>query len=126
VDAHGETTVTVEGLIVRSQPQDGTNKEGLVENWEKILKAASGMDRWILWADIGESFALTPASLNRVVYWFRKSKENGCIGIGVTVSNVMVSYYTKSIEEQVQIPIKASDSVQELKAFFQELKELSQ
>jgi len=48
------------------------------------------------------------------------------LGIGVTISNVMVSDYTEIVEEQVQIPIKTSNSVQELRAFFKELEESSQ
>ncbi len=120
---HGETTVTVEGIVVHSNPRYGSNNEGIDRNWEKILEAASGLDRWILWADVDDSFALTPESIDRVIFWSKKLKQLGCIGMVVTIPNPLISYYAKKVEAEIPVPFKASDSIQEIKAFIKELSE---
>lgn len=121
MNEHGETTVTVEGIVVRSKPHYSTNKEGIDRNWEQILDAASNLDRWILWADIDESFAMTPESLRRVISWTKKLKQLGCIGMVASVSNSIINYYAKKVEAEIQVPFKASSSADEIQAFIKVL-----
>ena len=118
---HGETTVTVEGIVVRSKPRYGSNNEGIDRNWGKILDAASGLDRWILWADVDESFGLTPESIDQVMSWTKKLKQLGCIGMVASISNPLISYYAKKVEAEIPVPFMASESEQEIKAFIKEL-----
>ena len=120
---HGETTVTVEGIVVHSKPRYGSNNEGIYRNWEQMLDAASGLNRWILWADTDESFAMTPESLKLVVSKTKTLKQLGCIGMILTISNPLINYYAKKMEEEIPIPFKASKSLAEIKAFIKSLSE---
>jgi len=118
---HGDTTVTVEGMVVRSKPRYSSNPEGIRQNWEQILKAASGLDRWILWADTDRSFALTPEALERLIAFASTLKEHGCIGLVFTVSNPIISFYIKKIQSSIEIPFFASESVEEIYQFIEAL-----
>jgi len=119
--AHGDTTVTVEGIVVRSKPRYSSNPEGIRQNWEQILKGASGLDRWILWADTDRSFALTPEALERLIAFVTTLKDHGCIGLVFTVSNPILPFYIKKIQSNIEIPFFASESVEDIHRFINEL-----
>ncbi|RKX92798.1 MAG: hypothetical protein DRZ90_13480, partial [Spirochaetes bacterium] len=84
--------------------------EGIKNNWEQILKGASGLDRWILWADTDKSFALTPESLEKVVSFAASLEEHGCIAIVFTVSNPVMPYYISKMKAVIGIPFFSSES----------------
>ncbi len=107
---HGDTTVTVEGIVVRSKPRYSSNPEGIKNNWEQILKGASGLDRWILWADTDESFALTPEALEKVESFAASLKEHRCIALIFTVSNPIMPFYISKIKAVIGIPFFSSES----------------
>ena len=107
---HEDTTVTVEGIAVCSKPRYSSNPEGIKNNWEQILKGASGLDRWILWADTDKSFALTPESLEKVVSFAASLEEHGCIAIVFTVSNPVMPYYISKMKAVIGIPFFSSES----------------
>ncbi len=118
---HGDTTVTVEGIIVRSKPRYSSNPEGIKNNWEQILIGASGLERWILWADTDKSFALTPESLEKVLSFTVSLEEHGCIALVFTVSNPIMPYYIRKIEAGIGIPFFYSISIYEIKDFIAEI-----
>jgi len=118
---HGKTEVAVEGIVVRSKPRYSSNSEGIKENWDQILKTASGLDRWILWADTDKSFAVTPEALKQMVSFTTTLKEHGCIGLIFTISNPIILFYTREIKSRIQIPFLASESPEEIKEFIKKL-----
>ncbi len=118
---HGDTTVTVEGIVVRSKPRYSSNPEGIKNNWEQILKGASGLERWILWADTDKSFALTPDALETVVSFAAALKEHGCIALVFTVSNPIMPFYIRKIKSRIEIPFFSSESVDEIKEFIEKI-----
>ena len=118
---HGDTTVTVEGIVVRSKPRYSSNPEGIKNNWEQILKGASGLDRWILWADTDESFALTPEALEKVESFAASLKEHRCIALVFTVSNPIMPFYISKIKAVIGIPFFSSESGEEIKDFITQI-----
>ena len=114
---HGETTVTVDGRVVRNKPRYSSNSEGIDHNWELVLKAASELDHWVLWADAHSSFAMTPESLDLIITRLKTLKENGCIAMAFTISNPIMPYYIKKIEAEIPIPFLASRSIDKIKIF---------
>jgi len=118
---HGDTTVTVEGIVVRSKPRYSSNPEGIKNNWEQILKGASGLDRWILWADTDESFALTPEALEKVESFAVSLKEHRCIALVFTVSNPIMPFYISKIKAVIGIPFFSSESGEEIKDFITQI-----
>ncbi|MCD6342659.1 MAG: hypothetical protein J7L76_02625 [Spirochaetaceae bacterium] len=118
---HGDTTVTVEGIVVRSKPRYSSNPEGIKNNWEQILKGASGLDRWILWADTDESFALTPEALEKVESFAASLKEHRCIALIFTVSNPIMPFYISKIKAVIGIPFFSSESGEEIKDFITQI-----
>ncbi len=118
---HGETTVTVEGIVIRNKPRYGSNSEGISHNWKLVLDAASGLESWILWADADSSFAMTPDSLEMIINRMKHLKALGCIGVAFTISNPIIAFYTKKIESEIEIPFLASQSIDEIETFIQKL-----
>ncbi|MCD6342658.1 MAG: hypothetical protein J7L76_02620 [Spirochaetaceae bacterium] len=116
---HGKTTVTVDGRVVRNRPRYGSNNEGIRHNWELVLKAASGLDYWVLWADAHSSFAMTPESLDLIIARLKTLKENGCIALAFTISNPIIPYYIRKIESEISIPFLASQSIDEIRTFIE-------
>ncbi len=120
---HGKTTVTVEGQVVRNKPRYGSNNEGISHNWELVLKAASKLDKWVLWADAHSSFAMTPESLDLIIARLKTLKENGCIALAFTISNPIIPYYIRKIESEISIPFLASRSIDEIRIFIENITE---
>ncbi len=118
---HGETTVTVEGRVVRNKPRFSSNNEGISHNWELVLKASSKLDNWVLWADAHSSFAMTPESLDLIITRMKTLKENGCVALAFTISNPIMPYYIKKIESEIAIPFLASRSIDEIKIFIENI-----
>jgi len=118
---HGETNISIEGIVIRNKPRFISNREGIRRNWAKVLKAASGMDRWILWADAESSFAMTPESLDLIISRMKSLKKYGCIGVAFTLSNPIIPYYANKIKSVMDIPFLASKSVIEIKDFIESL-----
>ena len=117
MNEHGEVSVTVEGIVVRSRPRFSSNTEAIDRNWKLITAAASELDRWILWADAESNFALTPDSLERVITVTKKLKDLGCVGFAMTLSSPMIVFYSEKIAEKIPIPFLASESVPEIRKF---------
>jgi hypothetical protein len=82
-----------------------------------MLEAASGLEKWILWADADSSFAMTPESLELIVSRMKNLKDYGCIGLAFTISNPVMPYYSKRIQAEIDIPFLASESADEIRAF---------
>lgn len=118
---HGEVSVAVEGNVVRSRPRLGSNTEAINRNWGQILETASGLDGWILWADVDPTFALTPESLETVISWISRLEELGCIGMAATISNPLIGYYAEKVKARIPVPFLATESVEEIKTFIQDL-----
>ncbi len=118
---HGNTTVSVEGRVVRNKPRFNSNNEGIDHNWKMVLKAASGLDYWVLWADAHSSFAMTPESLDLIITRIKTLKENGCIAMAFTISNPIMPYYIKKIEAEIPIPFLASRSIDEIRTFIENI-----
>jgi len=121
LNEHGETTVTVEGMVIRNKPRYGSNQEGISHNWDQVLKASVALDRWILWADADSSFAMTPDSLELIISKMKTLKESGCIALVFTISNPVIPYYSKKIESEIDIPFLASDSIDEINNFIEDV-----
>jgi len=119
--AHGDTTITVEGIVVHSKPRYSSNPEGIKQNWEQILEGASGLDRWILWADTDKSFALTPEALERLITFATTLKDRGCIALVFTVSNPIIPFYTRELQSSIEIPFFASESIEEIQRFIESI-----
>jgi len=118
---HGETTVIVEGIVVRNKPRYSSNNEGISHNWERILEASSELDRWILWADADDSFAMTPESLELIMTKIKTLKETGCIALAFTLSNPLMPFYSRKIKNEIEIPFIASASVDEIRKFIENI-----
>ncbi len=118
---HGETTVTVDGRVIRNRPRYGSNNEGISHNWELVLEAASKLEKWILWADAHSSFAMTPESLDLIIARMKTLKDNGCVALAFTISNPIIPYYIKKIESEITIPFLASRSIDEIRIFIENI-----
>jgi len=121
LNEHGETTVTVEGPVIRNKPRYGSNREGISHNWDQVLEASTRLDRWILWADADSSFAMTPDSLKLVISKMKTLKKSGCIAVAFTISNPVMPYYSRKIESEIDLPFLASDSVDEIRKFIENI-----